>query len=142
MKNLVEQIFASVVLGVLALGQGAHGQRAEQVIKANIPFEFNVGGQSFPAGNYSLVRITPSLLQLRDIEGHPLTTVVTNSVQTLKKPASPKLEFYSEGGRHALARIWQENELIGQQLRPPKSWPTTAKQHPGRVQTAEAGTSR
>lgn len=142
MKNLVARTLASLLLGVLTLGPAAQAQHAEQVIKANIPFEFSVGNQVFPAGTYSLVSSAPALLDLRDAEGHTLARVLTNSVETLKAPVSPTLEFNSEGGRYSLAQVWQENASIGQQLQRPKSWTKTAKRHSSHTQTVAASNSQ
>lgn len=126
MKNCVKRTLTSLLLGVLALAYTAHAQRTQPVIKVNIPFEFNVGDQTFPAGNYSLVRLQPALLELRDAENRSLTTVVTNFVQALTPAVAPKLQFYTEGARHELAQVWQEDESIGQQLQRPKSGTKTA----------------
>ncbi len=142
MKNFVERTVTSLLLGVLAFGYTAHAQRTQRVIQVNIPFEFNVGDQTFPAGNYSLVRLEPTLLELRDAQSRSLTTVVTNLVQTLKPPAAPKLQFYTEAGRHQLAQVWQADESIGQQLQLPKSGTKTAKRRFRNVQTAAVGNTQ
>lgn len=139
MKNLVARTLTALVLGVLSLGYMAHAQRITRVIKVDIPFEFNVGGQTFSAGHYSLVSSTPSLLELRNAEGHALTTVLTNSVQTSKGPASPTLQFANQDGQHVLVQVWQAEDSIGQQLQPPKSLIQVAKRRSKHVQTAEVG---
>jgi len=139
MKNLVERTLTALLLGVLSLGYTAQAQHITRVIKVNIPFEFSVGGQTFSAGHYSLVSSTPSLLELRDAEGHALTTVLTNSVQALKGPASPKLQFHNQDGQHVLVQVWQADDSIGQQLQPPKSLIQLAKRRSTHVQTAEVG---
>ena len=142
MKNLVARTLTSLLLGVLTLGPSAQAQHAERVIKVNIPFEFSVGNQVFPAGNYSLVSTAPALLDLRDAKGHTLARVLTNSVETQKVPASPTLEFYNEGSRYSLAQVWQENYSIGQELPQSKSWAKIAKRHSSRTQTVAASNSQ
>ncbi len=142
MKNFVARTLTSLLLGVLTLGSTAQAQGIERVIKANIPFEFSVGDQAFPAGCYSLVSTAPALLDIRDAQGHTVAQVLTNSVQTLKTPASPKLRFNHEGGRYSLAQVWEENNSIGQQLPLPKSSVKTAKRHSGRTQTVAVGNSQ
>ena len=136
MKNLVARTLASLLLGVLSLGYTAHAQRIERVIDVNIPFEFNVGNQSFSAGHYSLVSLSPSLLELRDADGHTLTTVLTNSVQTLNTTAAPKLQFHNQDGRYVLGQVWQADDSIGQQLPPTRSSIQVAKRRSRHVQTA------
>jgi hypothetical protein len=142
MKSFVARTLTSLLLGVLALGPTAQAQRIERVIKVDIPFEFNVADRVFPAGKYSLVSTASALLELRDAEGHILVRTLTNSVETLKAPASPTLQFNSEGGRYSLAQVWQENYSIGQQLQPPKSWSKIAKRHTGRTLTVAASNSQ
>ena len=142
MKNMVARVLTSLLLGVLMMGSAAHAQQSERVIKANIPFDFVVGDRIFPAGRYSLARIEPSLLELRDSDGHVLANVLTQSVLTLTSPASPKLQFDAEGGRHVLTQVWQENESIGQQIPQSKSVTRAVRKGSGHVQTAEVGNPR
>ena len=97
MKNLVGRIVTSLLLSILALGSAAQGQRSEQIIQANIPFDFAVGSRFFPAGHYSLVRSQPWQLELRDSEGRVLVNLLTQSVQTSTAPDRPKLVFESAG---------------------------------------------
>ena len=138
MKNLVTRTLTSLLLGVLSLGYTAQAQRIERVIDVNIPFEFNVGNQTFLAGRYSLVSLTPSLLELRDAEGRTLTTVLTNSIQTLNTTAAPKLQFHNQDGRYVLGQVWQADDSIGQQLPPTQSLTQVAKRRSRHVQTASA----
>jgi hypothetical protein len=142
MKNLVARTLSSVLLGVLTLGPVAQAQHAQRVIKVTVPFEFSVGNQVFPAGNYSVVSTAPALLDLRDARGHILARVLTNSVETARVPVSPVLEFYNEGSRYSLAQVWQENYSIGQEVPQSKSWAKIAKRHSGRTQTVAASNSQ
>ena len=112
---------ASILLSVLTLGSASRRRAPERTIKANIPFEFSVGNRSFPAGRYSLVRVQPFLLELRDPDGRVLANVLTQSVQSQTAPVQPRLLFDNKGGGHALTQVWQENESTGQQLTPSKS---------------------
>ena len=105
----------------------AQAQQAQRIIKVNIPFEFSVGDREFPAGSYSLASSAPPLLDVRDAKGHTLVRLLTNSVETQTAPASPLLEFISDGGRYSLAEVWQENDLIGQQLPQSKAWAKVCK---------------
>ena len=61
------------------LGSALHAQRTERIIKANIPFDFVVGHEIFPAGQYKVALVGPVLLELRDSRGRALTSVLTES---------------------------------------------------------------
>lgn len=142
MKKLIAHSFASFLFAVLTLGPFAQAQHPERSIKANIPFDFTVGTRTFPAGRYLLVRVGPSVLELRDSESRMLANVLTQSVQSLKAPVQPRLLFDNESGEHVLTQVWQENESIGQQIVQPRSV-TRAVQKPSRhVQTAQVGNPR
>jgi hypothetical protein len=141
MKNLFAQTFASLLLGVLTLAPLAQAQQAQRIIKVNIPFEFSVGDREFPAGSYSLASSAPPLLDVRDAKGHTLVRLLTNSVETQTAPATPLLEFISDGGRYSLAEVWQENDLIGQQVPQSKAWAKVAKRH-AHTETIAASNSR
>ena len=142
MKNVFARTLTSLLLVLLTLGPAAQAQSGPQIIKANIPFEFGVGNQVFPAGSYSLVSTPPALLELRDAEGHILTKVLTNSVEASKTTVTPKLQFRSEGGRYSLAQVWQENHSIGQELQPSRSRVKTAKRNSNRIQTVAVSNSQ
>ena len=142
MKNLVLRIVTSILLSILALSSAAHGQRTEQIIRVDIPFDFAVGGRLFPAGHYSLARSEPWQLELRDSESRVLVNLLTQSVQTLTAPAKPKLVFESKDHRNVLTQVWQENESIGQQILQPKWGDGAVRKHSRDVQTAKAGNPR
>lgn len=142
MKNRVGRVVTSLLLGVLMLGATAQAQRHERIIKANIPFDFVVGNETFPAGRYSVALIGPVFLELRDSNGRALTNVLTQSVQTSAEPAQPKLRFDSEGGQHVLTQVWQEGESTGQQILQSKTAIRAVQKRSGRVQTAEASNPR
>ena len=142
MTSRVGRVFTSLLLGVLMLGSTVHAQRTERIIKANIPFDFVVGSEIFPAGHYSVALIGPVLLELRDSQGHALINVLTQSVQAPATPGQPKLRFKQEGGQIVLTQVWQEGNEIGQQVLRSKSVTVAVRRGSGHVQTAEAGNPR
>jgi hypothetical protein len=139
MRKLIVRNFTVLLLSVLAMGSFAQAQRPEQTIKANIPFDFSVGNRIFPAGRYAVVRIEPSVLELRDSKGRVLANVLTQSVQSLTAPTQPKLLF---DGEHALTEVWQENESIGVKLQPSKSGTRDVQKASRHVQTAQVSNPR
>lgn len=142
MQNRVVRMLVSLLLGVLTLGSTVQAQYIERTIKANIPFDFVVGSEVFPAGHYSVVLIGPVRLELRDPEGHTLTNVLTQSVQAPSQAARPKLRFDSEGGQHVLTEVWQPGNDMGRQILRSRTATIAVRKRSGHLQTAEAGGPR
>jgi hypothetical protein len=115
MKYTLARILTSLSLTVLLFAGAARAQHAEKVIKVEVPFEFNVGDVTFPAGKYSLVQGGP-FLTVRDSRGYILTTVLTRTVQAATPFTSTKLRFSTDGNRHVLTQVWSRDEIFGQQL--------------------------
>ena len=139
MRHLALRLFTPLLLTVLLLAGMGHAQFTDQIIKVNIPFDFEVGNMTFPAGMYSLARTQPHILRLRNSESHVLATLVTGPVETATAPSSPKLDFYFEGGRHILARVWQQDDTIGQELYPGKPATLLAKRRTVSVPATTGG---
>jgi hypothetical protein len=140
MKHLVARLFTPLLLAVLLLAGRAHAQYADQVIKVNIPFGFDIANKTFPAGLYSLVRTEPHILRLRNSDGHVIATLVTGPVEAAAAPSSAKLDFYVDGGRHILTRVWQRDEAVGQELYPGRPAKLLAKRGTVSVPATAAGT--
>ena len=107
-----------MVLGifvVLAVGM-AHAQIGGDVLKVKIPFNFSVGTQNFPAGEYSLKPLLPHTMLLRNQSGQVQTNIATNSVESSEVQRSVKLVFNEYGGQYFLAQIWKAGDSTGQEL--------------------------
>jgi hypothetical protein len=136
----IGQILTLLTTAVLLIAGPAHAQSVDKTIKVKIPFEFAVGNKTFPAGSYSLVRTLPGFVILRDSRAHPVAVAITRSVQAYTAPATPKLDFYVVDGRHVLGRVWQEDELYGDELFRPKERSKLAKHKAEPAQVVAAGT--
>jgi hypothetical protein len=115
MKRLAALSLSVMFLAVLLIA-GAHGQTADHVIKVNIPFSFEVADKTFPAGFYSFLQSAPYLISVRDAQGRTLVNLVTGSVERADTSGGAKLDFYVDGDRHVLARVWQEHDALGHQI--------------------------
>jgi hypothetical protein len=123
-----------MVLGAfLALAVGmAQAQIGGEVLKVRIPFNFSVGTQNFPAGEYSLKPLLPHAMLLRNQRGQVLTSIATNSVESSKAPNSVKLVFNGYAGHCFLTQIWNAGESVGQELiKSPVEIETARKHAPG-----------
>lgn len=115
MKRLVASSVSAMLLTVL-LFAGVHAQTADHIIKVKIPFAFEVGDKTFPAGAYSFLQSAPYLICLRDSQGQTLANLITASVERADTSGPAKLEFYGDGERYVLARVWRDHDSLGQQI--------------------------
>ncbi len=117
--KLMARTFTKLAVAMVLFGGLAQAQTAYQEVQTNIPFEFTVGKQTFPAGAYTLLRTSttnPQILSLRDSRGHNLAVFFTSAVESMGMPEKPRLTFYVDGGRYILAQVWEENNTTGHEL--------------------------
>src|SRR5260370_7161891 len=93
-----------------------HAQIGGDVLKLKVPFNFTVGTQTFPAGQYSLKPLLPHTMSLRNQAGQVLTNITTNSVESTEVQKSMKLIFNGYDGHYFLAQIWKEGDNIRREL--------------------------
>lgn len=120
---------------VLAVGM-AHAQIGGDVLKVKIPFNFTVGTQNFPAGEYSLKPLLPHTLSLRNQAGQVLTSIATNSVESSEVQTSVKLVFNGYGGQYFLAQVWKPGDNVGRELIKSPVEIEMARKHPSGQQIA------
>jgi hypothetical protein len=126
MKRLIARTLTSLLLAVLWLGGAAYAQFTPKVIKVNIPFEFNVGNKTFPAGSYSLVQPLQHFLVLRDARGQTIASAFTEGIESATPTAAPKLKFDSVAGQYTLTEVGRRN------------LPANACSRPGTAQTSRS----
>lgn len=107
MKKLLVRLLL-VVAGIAGLTIPA---RAQALVVVKIPFEFVAAGQTFPAGEYKISRLSdvqPRILLLSNLEnGAAVLMFPTEAQDTLHDKA--KLAFATVGDQHFLRRIETAN---------------------------------
>jgi len=115
MKNSIYLHFATALL--IAAGVTANAQsRNTQRLKVNVPFAFNVGNTTMPAGEYNVTIVNPtasgSVLKLSSLNGR--STVMTRTTDIIGwSTAGAKLTFRHYGAQYFLAQVWMESESTG-----------------------------
>ena len=86
-----------------------------------IPFDFVVGNQMLPAGEYTVVNQGPvnQAILIRSDEGKTAILSLTQPCSSLNPSAKTKLVFHTMAGRYFLYQIWTQGNSSGRQL--PKS---------------------
>ena len=95
-----------ILAGVLATSAQAQSGGSQRIV-ANIPFTFNVGKTSLPAGIYTLTVLNPTsdrrILQIRSANGRSSAIILTSGVMGNVSENS-KLVFERDGDRYYFAQ--------------------------------------
>jgi hypothetical protein len=94
-------------------------QAQENGIKANVPFDFVVGNQVLPAGEYL---VTPQgsanqAILIRSTDSKSAAMTVTFSCASSSPSKDTKLVFHTLGGRYFLSQVWAQGYSQGRELR-------------------------
>jgi hypothetical protein len=110
-------MLALTVALALATAAASNAQSSNRIV-ADIPFEFTVGGQSLPAGQYA-VRAANSqgnalIVQSDDAKSSAMR--LTNPIRPNKTNEQARLVFHRYGERYFLAEVWSGSDGAGRQL--------------------------
>ena len=117
MKNKTYMMIAAIMLVTVAGLSTANAQTSSSAeLVASIPFEFNVGNRTLPAGEYKVRTINTNspnkVLQIRSRTESASALVRTDSViSKLKNDA--QLLFHRYGNEYFLAQAWMPADEIG-----------------------------
>lgn len=111
----------SAFLGLGLLLAVSAAQAQEIGVKADIPFNFVVGNQMLPAGEYTLLNqgAVGQAVLIRSYEGKTALFSSTQPCTSSSPSAKTKLVFHTMAGRYFLYQIWTEGNASGRQI--PKS---------------------
>jgi len=119
-KQAYTMIALLVLVGSMAVAAQAQTVGRTQLI-ANIPFQFNVGTKTLPAGEYSVRQVNPDsggALLLSSKDGNASVMIQVGSVIG-KAQESAKLTFHRYGNKYFFAQAWIDGDNTGMQA--PKS---------------------
>jgi len=109
------------LVGVLSLMLVAGSALAQNEIRADVPFNFNVNRTTMPAGEYSITTVSGgSTLLIQSKDRQTVKLVIPNRAETSAPPKSTKLVFHCYGKDQCfLYQIWVQGVNRGREL--PKS---------------------
>ena len=115
LKGLTMLLLIAGVALMVAL-VSAHAQSRSVV--ANIPFEFEVGGTTLKAGEYSVKAFTANAdaLLITSDDSKDRAIRFSNTIEARNVPKQAKLVFHRYGQRYFLSEVWTQGERTGRQL--------------------------
>jgi hypothetical protein len=102
-------------IAVLAVGM-ANAQLNGTPVRADVPFGFTVGTQTFPAGQYTIRQMSDMGALGILGTGSAVAIAQSNAVESLNAANATKLVFHRYGDRYFLYQVWVEGENRGRQL--------------------------
>ena len=134
MKRHSLTLIAIIILAAAFTASVQAQSTGAQKVVANIPFAFNVGNTSLPAGKYTITVLNPSsdrkVLQVRSTNGRSIAiTQTTNVIRDASDDS--KLVFHRYGDRYFFAQAQMAGETTG--LAAPKSSAERAQKNAGAV---------
>ena len=114
MKN-VRHAIVMVALIAGSLAASGFGQTSYP-LQARIPFDFQVGNNMFPAGEYRLEPLNSTLLIRNNENSAHTAMILVRSCRTLKEMEKSQLIFHRYGSSYFLSKVWVAGETSGAEL--------------------------
>ena len=122
MKREITNAFASLMLVLVLAAVTASAQSAKQMT-ANIPFQFTIGNQTLPAGEYTIRYINQdsgkNTLLIKSTDGRNSRIVQMTPAQKSTPAEKASLVFNQYGDSYFLSEVWNAADQFGLSL--PKS---------------------
>lgn len=88
-------------------------------ITAHVPFAFQIGDKTLPAGDYSVKRLSQNALLVESADGEQ--SAVAQSPRSVEsnvnaKPSTEKLVFRQYGDQYFLAQVWMTRSNTGRAI--------------------------
>ena len=115
MKKAYTMIALAVLVCSVAVAANAQNS-GRRLLIANVPFQFNVGDATLPAGEYTITQTNPAsdcvVLQIRAKDGSRSMLVQMSSIVGKTAEAS-KLVFHRYGNKYFFAQAWIDGDSEG-----------------------------
>jgi hypothetical protein len=105
----MKRIIAIALFAASSLAAAGNLSAQEHMVKANIPFDFTVNNNVLPAGTYTISSLSPSAVQVRNVNGHVAELSLVQNDD--KRSATPVLVFQRYGNQYFLHEILAANAM-------------------------------
>ena len=119
MRAIILRVTAMLALIVALTAVSVQAQTSSNRLKFTVPFEFNVGSEVLPAGDYT-VSVENQTVRLQKTDGKAnMIALSQRTVSARDTDSKVKLMFRQYGGHAYLSQVWLGDGL-GRDLRRPK----------------------
>ena len=116
-KQLLRGITMLTMIVAIAFATAVVSAQAQsaKTLVSNVPFEFIVGDQTLPAGEYQINRSLGNALRIQTSDSAASVSRLTNEVQS-RRNKHARLVFHRYGDTYFLAEVWTGGGDIGRRL--------------------------
>lgn len=123
-RQMVKGLTMVILIATVAFATAvvsANGQSSLRV-KGHIPFEFVVGNQTLPAGDYTVRSATDSgaALMIQNAQSSIATVRLASPIRPKTNKLDARLVFHRYGQNYFLSEVWEGGDSTGRQLRESK----------------------
>jgi hypothetical protein len=115
MKKQVLKIFLMLSLFVM-LAAGSVYAQSDLRLKVNIPFEFSVGNEALPAGEYTVRQMFQGVLVIQNADRSASKIFSTRDARARETPHKSLLVFHRYGDEYFLSKIWTIGNDNGREI--------------------------
>ena len=111
-----KQLLVVLSLGLLLATASAYAQ--EELVVANVPFDFTINGKTLPAGEYviSSVGTSNTVLSINNRDKHAAMLAMPIRCESAEASEKTKLVFNHRGSRYFLKQIWVRGYKAGREF--------------------------
>jgi hypothetical protein len=121
MRKQTLRIVATLSLFMLCACVGAQAQSNQHQLKASIPFSFQIGRETLPAGDYTISFVNPDsnlrTVLVKSNDGHAAKMLQLTPVEAHQVQASGRLVFNRYGADYFLTQVWTPTDETGLAVR-------------------------
>ena len=121
MKRQAFMILTTLSLLVMLAATSVYAQISGVLVVAKIPFEFSVGNNVLPAGEYTVSKMTRDSLVIRSVDFGTSDIFLTISTQAGTTPNQSALVFNRYGDQYFLSKVWTTGNDTGRELWKPRA---------------------
>jgi hypothetical protein len=142
MKKMMSRMcVVSVLVTSIAWGSAYAQTNRKVAFTTAVPFEFNAGNQTLPAGIYTFEMASGApvagdqagVIVIRDSNRRTYVAVAARAAQALDPQAKSGAVFTRVGDQAYLSQVFQQGKTLGLQLRAPDSESEEARVEPQTV---------
>ena len=116
MKKKLYSMFAMFGLFLILAASSAQAQSSD-VIKFNVPFDFQVSGKTLPAGEYAVKRLSEKVILIHGVDNKVgVVAQAPGRIQARTSYAKESLVFHQYGNQYFLSQVWLRRDDDGREL--------------------------